>query len=253
MTGVKSTRLARDSGDSSMASAARSRKRQEVAGNSVFPAGFDYYPSMLGDARQKALAEAIEAIVASAPLYRPAMPRTGKPFSITMTNCGPLGWVSDKDGGYRYQAHHPLTGNPWPAMPPHLTELWAELAGYPAPPQACLINHYTAGTKLGSHVDADEEDFDAPVISISLGDDAIFHIGGTTRSAPKQRLLLHSGDVVVLGGASRRAYHGLDRLHPDTSDVVPWGGRVNLTLRRVTKPQAQPTAPEHTDTSDAAS
>lgn len=153
-----------------------------------------------------------------------------------MTNCGALGWVSDKDGGYRYQPHHPVTGAPWPEMPPILLYLWREIAGYPAAPEACLINHYTGGTKLGSHIDADEEDFDAPVISISLGDNGIFHIGGTDRRAPKQRLLLRSGDVVVLGGASRRAYHGLDRIEPGTSDVVPRGGRINLTLRRVSTP-----------------
>jgi alkylated DNA repair protein (DNA oxidative demethylase) len=166
------------------------------------------------------------------------MPRTGKPFSITMTNCGLLGWVSDQDGGYRYQACHPLTGVPWPAMPAMLLDLWRDIAGYAAPPEACLINHYSSGTRLGSHIDADEEDFDAPVVSISLGDAAIFHIGGTTRKAAKQRLLLRSGDVVVLGGASRRAYHGLDRIQPGSSDIVPWGGRINLTLRRVTKPAA---------------
>lgn len=166
------------------------------------------------------------------------MPRTGKLFSVAMTNCGPLGWVSDRDGGYRYQAHHPFTAAPWPAIPAELLELWTELAGYPAPPEACLINHYTAGTKLGSHIDGDEEDFNAPVISISLGDDATFHLGGVTRMTPKQRITLRSGDVIVLAGASRCAYHGIDRIHPGTSDVVARGGRINLTLRRVTKPRA---------------
>jgi alkylated DNA repair protein (DNA oxidative demethylase) len=178
---------------------------------------------------------AIEAVVAAAPLYRPAMPRTGKPFSVRMTNCGPFGWVSDKDGGYRYQATHPETGLPWPGMPGELLHLWQELAGYPHPPQACLVNHYQAGTRLGSHVDADEEETTAPVISISLGDDAVFHVGGLRRADPKTRMDLRSGDIVLLAGASRLAYHGLDRIVPGTSDVVPWGGRINLTLRRVTR------------------
>lgn len=199
----------------------------------VFAAGFAHYRARLDDTQQRALARSVEAIVAAAPLYRPAMPRTGKPFSIEMTNCGTLGWVSDREGGYRYQPHHPVTGAPWPGMPPMLIDLWRDLAGCPALPEACLINHYTTGTKLGSHIDADEQEFTAPVISVSLGDDAVFHVGGPTRSAPKQRLILRSGDVVVLGGASRRAYHGIDSVRTGTSDVVPRGGRFNLTLRRV--------------------
>lgn len=177
---------------------------------------------------------AVVSVVAAAPLYRPTMPRSGKPFSVRMTNCGALGWVSDKSG-YRYQAHHPETGTAWPAVPESLLAIWAELARFPAMPEACLVNHYQAGTKLGSHVDADEQETTAPVISISLGDDAIFHVGGTERSAPKQKLLLRSGDIVVLGGAARLAYHGLDRIIPGTSNLVPWGGRINLTLRRVTR------------------
>jgi len=152
-----------------------------------------------------------------------------------MTNAGPLGWVTDKDGGYRYQPTHPVTGEPWPAIPDLLTRLWDEVANYPAPPEACLINFYSAKSKLGSHVDADEEDTLAPVVSVSLGDDAAFHIGGHKRSDPKVRMVLKSGDVVVLGGAARRAYHGVDRLLTGTSRLVPAGGRINLTLRRVTR------------------
>lgn len=204
--------------------------------NSVFPSGFGHLRELLDLQAQRALMDDVTRIVAAAPLYRPAMPRSGKPFSVRMSNCGPLGWVSDKDGGYRYQPTHPVTGDPWPPLPPSLLELWTCLSGYPHPPQACLINHYEPGTKLGSHVDADEEERAAPVISISLGDDAIFHVGGLKRADPKARITLKSGDVVVLGGRSRLAYHGLDRIMPGTSDVVTWGGRVNLTLRRVTRP-----------------
>ncbi len=176
---------------------------------------------------------AVRCVIATAPLYRPTMPRTDKPFSVTMTNCGELGWVSDKDGGYRYQATHPVTGRPWPPIPPVLLALWDALSGYPAPPEACLVNVYGADAKLGSHADTDELEFAAPVLSVSLGDVATFHVGGTRRSDPKVRMRLHSGDVVILGGASRRAYHGIDRIHPGTSDLLAEGGRINLTLRRV--------------------
>ena len=98
-------------------------------------------------------------------------------------------------------------------MPTPLLEVWDEVADYPAPPEACLINYYAAGAKMGSHRDADEEDDAAPVVSVSLGDDATFHVGGSRRADPKQRLVLRSGDVVVLGGAARMAYHGIDRIH----------------------------------------
>lgn len=218
-----------------MSESGSKRAQQLRSDTSVFPAGFEYLPGCLGAPAQVQIMHAIHAVVAAAPLYRPAMPRSGKPFSVRMTNCGPLGWVSDKDGGYRYQPHHPVTGAPWPAIPQPLLALWTELSGYPAPPEACLINHYEPGTRLGSHVDADEEETAAPVLSVSLGDDAIFHVGGLKRADPKRKLTLRSGDVVILGGSSRLAYHGLDKILPATSSLVPWGGRINLTLRRVTR------------------
>ena len=197
-------------------------------------AGFQHLSGHLDRSAQETLMAAVAKVVAAAPLYRPSMPKTGKAFSVTMTNCGALGWVSDKDGGYRYQATHPVTGRPWPPIPTQLLALWQAVAGYTALPEACLVNHYASGTKLGSHVDADEADTAAPVISVSLGCDAIFHVGGLRRTDPKAKLLLKSGDVVILGGAARLTYHGLDRIVPRTSDLVPWGGRINLTLRRVT-------------------
>jgi DNA oxidative demethylase len=200
------------------------------------PEGFRHLPGHLSPARQAELLSHVRSVLAEAPLYVPTMPRTGKPLSVRMTNCGPLGWVSDKAGGYRYEAEHPLTGWPWPAMPDLLLRLWREVAGYPAPPEACLVNYYGPGARMGSHRDEDEAEIRAPVLSVSLGDDATFHIGGLQRSGPKWRLLLRSGDVVVLGGAARRAYHGIDRIHPGTSTLLPEGGRLNLTLRRVTLP-----------------
>jgi alkylated DNA repair protein (DNA oxidative demethylase) len=165
------------------------------------------------------------------------MPRSGKPMSVRMTNCGPLGWVTDKERGYRYQAMHPVTGKPWPAMPRMLLELWEEVAAYPHPPEACLVNYYAGAAKMGLHQDRDEEDFDAPVLSVSLGDTGVFRVGGRSRKDPTQKFELRSGDVFVLGGADRLAYHGIDRILPGTSDLLPEGGRFNLTLRRVTKPE----------------
>lgn len=110
--------------------------------------GFRHLPGYLAPPLQAELASRIGAIVAAAPLYTPTMPRTGKPFSVRMTNCGALGWVSDKSGGYRYQAIHPITGRPWPAMPRMLLDIWADVAGYPAPPEACLVNLYGLGAKM---------------------------------------------------------------------------------------------------------
>jgi alkylated DNA repair protein (DNA oxidative demethylase) len=195
----------------------------------------EYLAGKLKDAEQAALLAALRAVIEEAPLFTPTMPRSGKKMSVRMTNCGPLGWVTDKDGGYRYQATHPVTGKPWPAMPGALLKLWREVAGYPAPPEACLVNYYVGGAKMGLHQDKDEDDFAAPVVSVSLGDSAIFLIGGLTRKDPTQALELRSGDVVVLGGDDRLDYHGIDRILPGTSALLPEGGRLNLTLRRVTK------------------
>jgi alkylated DNA repair protein (DNA oxidative demethylase) len=200
--------------------------------------GFRHLPGYLSRRQQGQLAARIAAVAVAAPFYTPTMPRTGKPLSVRMTNCGPLGWVTDREGGYRYQATHPVTGRPWPHMPRMLLHLWADVAGLARPPEACLINHYGPAARMGSHRDEDEEDETAPVVSISLGDDATFHIGGPKRSDPKRRLRLRSGDVVVLGGAARMAYHGIDRIHPGTSDLLAQGGRLNVTLRRVRRDPA---------------
>jgi DNA oxidative demethylase len=195
-----------------------------------------YHCRKLGREQQLALLGELRAVMDEAPLFTPTMPRSGKPMSVRMTNCGPLGWVTDKSLGYRYQATHPVTGKPWPAMPRPLLDLWREVAGYPADPEACLVNYYSGGAKMGLHQDKDEEDFAAPVVSVSLGDSAIFRLGGLTRKDETQALELKSGDVVVLGGDDRLAYHGIDRILPGTSAFLPEGGRLNLTLRRVTKP-----------------
>jgi len=208
----------------------------------LLPPGIRHIPAALDRASQEALVADIRAVVEQAPLFTPRMPRTGKPMSVRMTNCGELGWVTDKEGGYRYQRHHPETGTPWPAMPPALLELWRRFADHPAPPEACLVNFYEAGAKMGLHQDRDERDLSAPVLSVSLGDDCLFRVGGTARGDPTVSFRLESGDVVVLGGEGRLAFHGVDRIYPETSDLLKRGGRINLTLRRVNPREAGVTA-----------
>jgi alkylated DNA repair protein (DNA oxidative demethylase) len=195
-----------------------------------------YFPQALERAAQAALLAALRRIIAEAPLFTPTMPRSGKPMSVRMTNCGPLGWLTDQERGYRYQPTHPVTGRPWPPMPQMLLDLWDKVADYPAPPEACLVNYYAADAKMGLHQDKDEEDFSAPVLSVSLGDTGVFRVGGISRKDPTTRYELQSGDVIVLGGEDRLAFHGIDRILPGTSDLLQEGGRFNLTLRRVAKP-----------------
>ncbi|WGD29290.1 alpha-ketoglutarate-dependent dioxygenase AlkB [Ancylobacter sp. WKF20] len=181
---------------------------------------------------QEALAEELRELLVRAPLFTPRMPRTGTPFSVRMSNCGPLGWVSDETG-YRYQPTHPETSEPWPAMPDVLTRAWAELAGTALAPEACLINWYAPGARMGLHQDRDEREFTAPVLSLSLGDTAVFRIGGTSRKEATRSIRLESGDALVLAGPSRLAFHGIDRVIAGTSTLLKQPGRINLTLRRV--------------------
>ncbi|MGH6865371.1 MAG: alpha-ketoglutarate-dependent dioxygenase AlkB family protein [Methyloceanibacter sp.] len=195
-----------------------------------------HYQRALGPAAQGELLAGLRRIIAAAPLFTPTMPRSGKPMSVRMTNCGPLGWVTDRERGYRYQATHPDTGKAWPPMPQMLLELWRDLSGYALPPEACLVNYYAVPARMGLHQDRDEEDFAAPVLSVSLGDTGVFRVGGRSRKDPTRTFELKSGDVFVLGGEDRLAYHGIDRILPGTSGLLSEGGRLNLTLRRVTKP-----------------
>jgi DNA oxidative demethylase len=197
------------------------------------PPGLAYLPDHFDAEAQAALVTDIRAVVAAAPFFVPEMPRTGKPMSVRMTNCGPLGWVTDRTGGYRYQPTHPVTGDPWPAIPQALIDLWTEVSGCVRPPEACLVNFYDDTAKMGLHQDRDETDFLAPVVSVSLGDQCLFRIGGTARNDPTRSFRLSSGDVVVLGGESRLVFHGVDRIYPGTSTLLKNGGRINLTLRRV--------------------
>ncbi len=195
---------------------------------------FRVLPGQIDDTGQRVLLDELRAAIRQSPFFTPVMPRSGRPFSVVMTNLGPLGWVSDR-AGYRYQATHPETGEPWPPMPATLLVVWRQVSKYHLDPQACLVNYYRPGAKMGLHRDEDEEDFAAPVVSISLGDTAVFRIGGPARRGPTRTLKLASGDVVVMGGESRLCYHGIDRILPGTSHLLPEGGRINLTLRRVTR------------------
>jgi alkylated DNA repair protein (DNA oxidative demethylase) len=197
-----------------------------------WPPGFRHLPGHLPDKAQRALLAEVLTAVEGAGWFQPTMPRSGRPMSVRMCNLGPLGWVTDREG-YRYQATHPDTGRPWPPMPASLLALWDEVTFWRDPPEACLVNLYRGDARMGLHQDRDETDFAAPVLSVSLGDEAVFRLGGTSRKGGTRALALASGDVVVLGGEARLCFHGIDRVLPGTSRLVPGGGRINLTLRRV--------------------
>jgi alkylated DNA repair protein (DNA oxidative demethylase) len=199
----------------------------------VLPNGFQHLPNFLDYPAQQQLVDTIRDVVEMAPLYRPEMPNNGKPFSVRMTNCGSLGWVSDQQNGYRYQANHPKTGKPWPDIPHSLLNIWRETSGVDFLPEACLINFYDQSAKMGLHQDNDETNLEAAVVSISLGDTCLFRVGQTTRGGQTKSFKLHSGDIVVLSGPSRLCFHGVDKLYPDTSPLLKNGGRINLTFRRV--------------------
>ena len=179
------------------------------------------------------LLKAFDAVTAQAPMRHLVTPG-GRTMSVAMSNCGPLGWVSDASG-YRYTTHDPLSGQRWPAMPTILLDLAvraAARAGYAAfKPDACLVNAYAPGARLSLHQDKDERDLGAPIVSVSLGLPAVFQFGTDQRSDRPQRLRLVHGDVVVWGGASRLAYHGIAPL-ADGTHALLGRRRINLTFRR---------------------
>lgn len=174
----------------------------------------------------------VRAIEARSP-FRRMSTRGGGTMAVAMTNCGTIGWISDRRG-YRYDVLDPLTGRPWPPMPEAFAALAARAAvacGFaPLRPDACLVNRYAPGNRLGLHQDRDELDEAAPIVSVSLGLPAFFLFGGVQRSDPTRRVRLEHGDVVVWGGASRLAFHGIATVpagdHPLTGPC-----RINLTFR----------------------
>lgn len=192
--------------------------------------GLRYFPGLLDPDAQQSLVADLRKVVAAAPLYAPVTPG-GRPMSVRMTSAGRLGWITDARG-YRYEPRHPA-GQPWPAIPPDVLALWHGLTGLPRKPDCCLVNFYGEGAKMGLHQDRDEGDFSFPVLSISLGDEALFRIGGTDRKDPTESFWLKSGDVLLMGGPARLAWHGIDRLRFRSSRLLPGGGRINLTLRVV--------------------
>ena len=195
------------------------------------PQGAKVYPGYLDAAEQRALLDAVRDVVRQAPLVQPVTP-SGKAMSVRITSAGQVGWVSDR-AGYRYQPRHP-SGVAWPPIPQQLLDIWQDVAESERLPETCLVNWYGEGARMGLHQDRDETDFGCPVVSVSLGDAALFRIGGTARRDPTRSHWLASGDVLVLGGAARMAWHGIDRTRFASSSVIPQGGRINLTMRVVT-------------------
>lgn len=177
------------------------------------------------------------AVAAQSPWRRMTTPG-GKPMAVETTNCGSLGWVSDRRG-YRYEARDPLTGHAWPSMHADIRQLAAtasQAAGLPLlVPDACLVNRYAAGVGMGLHQDRDEQDLTAPIVSVSLGLPARFRFGGPQRGGPTRSVLLQHGDVVVWGGVSRLAFHAITPLRPGHHPLTG-GCRINLTLRRAGAP-----------------
>ncbi|MEM6886651.1 MAG: alpha-ketoglutarate-dependent dioxygenase AlkB [Pseudomonadota bacterium] len=194
-------------------------------------AGFEIYKGFLDPAAQASVLEAVRQIVRSAPLYAPVTPR-GQPMTVRMTAAGDFGWISDRQG-YRYAERHP-DGRAWPAIPKPVMEIWRAVAGSPRLPECCLVNFYGEGARLGLHQDRDEADLSFPVVSVSLGDDGMFRMGGVERRGATRSVWLQSGDVVVMGGAARLAHHGVDRIRFGSSSLLKDGGRLNLTMRVVT-------------------
>lgn len=193
--------------------------------------GIALYRAFLDPSAQRAVLDDLRAVIAAAPLVHPET-RRGRQMSVRMTSAGALGWVSDRRG-YRYEPRHP-SGVPWPKIPPRILEIWDTVSGSSRQPESCLVNFYGEGARMGLHQDRDEADIDAPVVSLSLGDEGLFRVGNTEKGGRTESVWLRSGDVLVMGGAARLTYHGIDRIRFGSSKLTPKGGRINVTLRVVT-------------------
>jgi alkylated DNA repair protein (DNA oxidative demethylase) len=192
--------------------------------------GFALFDGFLDRPAQEALVVDLRRVLAAAPLVRPETPR-GQKMSVRMSACGEFGWISDRRG-YRYERRHP-SGAAWPPIPESVLLVWQAVSGCARAPECCLVNWYDESARMGMHQDRDEADFAAPVVSISLGDDALFRMGNVERGGRTESVWLRSGDVVVMGGEARLRHHGVDRIRPGSSTLLPNGGRINLTLRVV--------------------
>lgn len=192
--------------------------------------GFTLHDGFLDTHAQRALLAEVRDVAEAAPFVRPMTP-WGKPMSVAMTSAGRLGWITDRKG-YRYEPRHP-SGAPWPPVPETALAVWRAVSGWAGDPDCMLVNYYREGAKMGLHRDADENEWAAPVVSISLGDPARFRMGGTARKDPTEAVELNSGDVLVMGGPARLAYHGVDRIRFGVSPLLAEGGRINLTMRVV--------------------
>ena len=192
--------------------------------------GVKIYKGALDGATQEALVTALREVVRRAPLFSPMTPY-GKAMTVRMTSAGRYGWYADRKG-YRYEPRHP-DGQDWPPIPEEVLKVWRDLVSDARLPDCCLVNVYRDAARMGMHQDRDEADFGWPVLSVSLGDSALFRIGNTTRGGKTESLWLESGDVVVMGGDARLVYHGIDRIRSGSSTLLEGGGRINLTLRVV--------------------
>lgn len=191
--------------------------------------GLDYYPNFLSNDQIKKINYDIQKGLESAPFFRPTMPKTGKEFSVKMTNMGKYGWVSDQAEGYRYQDYHPVTKNKWQPISDSILHIWQEITSLKTTPDCCLVNYYGLNAKMGLHVDNDEKDFSYPVLSISLGAPALFRFGGLKRSDKTKSIKLNNADIIMISGKSRLIYHGISKIYQDSK----FDHRINLTLRKI--------------------
>jgi DNA oxidative demethylase len=191
--------------------------------------GLIYFPNFLTQKYIDNILNDLRKTLKQAPFFTPKMPKTGKDFSVKMTNMGSFGWVCDKEYGYRYQSFHPQTGKKWPLISKEITDIWHNITKIKAKPDCCLVNYYNKNAKMGLHVDRDEKDFSYPVLSISIGASALFRFGGLKRSDKTKSIKLNNGDIIILSGKSRLIYHGIDKIYQDNN----FDYRLNLTLRKI--------------------
>jgi alkylated DNA repair protein (DNA oxidative demethylase) len=200
------------------------------AGEPIDVRGMTLWSGYLDRDAQVAMVADIRGVAAAAPFVTPVTRRG--PMSVRMTAAGRFGWVSDRSG-YRYAERHPA-GGAWPAIPASVCAVWDALLPAARAPECCLVNWYAPDARMGMHQDRDEADLEQPVLSISLGDEALFRVGNEARGGHTQSVWLRSGDVVVMAGAARRLHHGIDRIAAGSSTLLDAPGRINLTLRVVT-------------------